>query len=157
MDSEAFLNAELATLEARWRSTHDIRAVAEAFDLCAANAVPVPDWAHPAIRQAISTSFMESGPKGTSGVGGYRDLANRQDMHEKRHSAAAWALRMRDSGELALWSKLAGQEIRNTRPGAFVFASWFLRGTDAQGTPDTIEKSFNRIQSENRRKNTREQ
>lgn len=157
MDKEAFLavqRKELADLEARWRTTQDLRAIAEAFDLCAVNEFPLPDWMHPAIRQALAISYLENGPEGKQGVGGYRDLANRQDMHERRHRTAAWALQMRDTGELAGWSNVAGQEIRNTRKGAFDFASWFLRGTAAQGTPETMERSFDRIQRQNRPKNT---
>lgn len=151
MSPEDFFAAELGRLEASWREERDLRAVAEAFDLCALNSRPMPEWTHQAIRQAISTCFQRNGPEGEPGQGGYRSIAKRLDVHQRRHSIAAWALRLRDSGELAKRRDDNGQPFPLTRDGAFAFAARWLRGKAAQGGPGAIEKSYDQIQSGNRR------
>lgn len=154
MTADEFFSAELAKFEARWRETRDLRAVAAAFDLCALNSIALPDWMHPVIRQSLASAFAENGPDGDPGRGGYRDIAKRLDIHEKRHSVAAWGLQLRDSGELSNFRSKTGKPFASTRQGAFAFASDFLRGSDARGAPSAIEKSFNRIQARRRRTNT---
>lgn len=151
MNRDDYATAELARLEHRWRETGDLRAVAEAFDLCASLDLPLPQWAHPAVRQALASAFAETGLGGRPGRGGYRDTANRLDLHERRHDLAAWALRLREGGELSRWPNEESSGFPNTRQGAFQLVSKLLRGSPAQGDADAIEKSFNKIQARNRR------
>src|SRR5690554_5352009 len=135
MNKDKFFANELAELQARWEQTQDLRIIAEVFDLCSFNSVPLPDWTQPVMRQSIATAFGKNGPDGRVGQSGYKALAKRQDVHERRHSVATWALQLRDSGDLAHYKDDYGEPYALTREGAFQFASCMLRGNDARGEP----------------------
>ena len=83
MEPQEYIAAEIARHEGRWRKTRDKREIAACFEICAANDIPVPDWAQPAIRQAITPGMskfpyggfeVESGSEDDSGWDKLRDI-----------------------------------------------------------------------------------
>ncbi|WP_303795493.1 hypothetical protein [Sandarakinorhabdus limnophila] len=73
MEQRAFILAEMVQHEERWHQTQDPRAILACFDICAANGMPVPNWAQPTIRKAIALA------KNDFGYGGFEVDSGSED------------------------------------------------------------------------------
>lgn len=61
MEQRSVILAEIVQLEEHWHQAQDPRAVLACFDICAANGIPLPNWAQPTIRKAIAPAKNEFG------------------------------------------------------------------------------------------------
>lgn len=115
----------------------DYTAAVQAVRLCGGNSLVMPDWVAHEAGIAIEMHFRSGGAQGGGRGGGFLSQYRRERVHELRHQIAEHELARR---------KLVG----GNRGEAFERASERLQGTKAQGSPDAIEASFNRIQAKYR-------
>lgn len=132
----------LAELERRWLDEKYYPAVIEAFEWCAGNFLPLPDWLAQAIRGALQLTLARGGRDGNDRKGGFLPQARQIEKHEVRWSLAKHWLVHRDT--------LPSLGFAATRDGAFAFASELLRGTSAQGSADRVEASYDLIERKRR-------
>lgn len=138
--------AECARLEAEWKAG-DYRAAADCFDICAANQHPIPAWLAPVIRQAMAFAahrLNSDGAPGGGKTGSYAKQWSRADIRRTRHQAAARALRMLETGELAA----ALGKAKANRGDAYQWAADWLRGmgSKAVGDADRIRRDYGELE-----------
>lgn len=122
-------DAELERLQERWEQG-DFRAVAEAFSHLSWQEPEWPEWIRSAVLEALAFAFENAGAAGKGKKGGHLVQAKRADVDAMRWSIAKMCLGGRAPGE--------------TRPEAFARAQEMLAGSFAQGSPQAIEKSYER-------------
>ena len=110
---------------------------------CIFGQLPLPEWLAPEASDAIEFFFREGGASGKGKTGGHMARYMRQRMHRVRHQVATHELAKRDT-------------IGGSRADAFRRASERLVGNRlASGSPDVIERSFNKIQALYRKQENR--
>ena len=140
MDSEAFIPNEIERLKALW-SKGDFAALHEAFLWCGLNKQPLPDWVVNGVDAQLTSAFEKLGSPGKGKTGGYKAVAQRQAVHEKR-----WGLARFYIGNRAVFIG-----PRATLDDAYEETSSALRGTIAQGSAASVKKSYEKIQRERKR------
>jgi hypothetical protein len=138
------IDREVEKLRAEWEGNGYYPAVVEAFQWCVLNDRLLPNWVADAAYGALILAANKGGRKGRGKTGSYLYQARRAEIDQRRWGVADHALAFRSD-----LPSFGAYEAN--RQGAFAHASDLLAGTPAQGSPEAIERSYNRIQKQKRR------
>lgn len=137
-----FLEEELPKLEAQW-TAGSASALIEAFTWCAGNAYPFPKWLLDAVFDELVWS-RENRPRGGTKIGNSAAF----ELNELKHG-----VRFRLMENFLNFQRLDLEAGRRTAPVSEIEAARdvqnFLIGRKhpAQGSPDSIRKSYKRLKS----------
>lgn len=125
--TEGWIASELEECRLRFE-TGDYPAIAEAFSLCAWNGIAPPAWMEKPILDSLLFSLNHGGANQGGRGGGHRVQTGLAGIHRLR--AQVYEL-----------------ELKQGKHGAAERASEALAGTQAQGSPRQIKRSFDKVKS----------
>lgn len=131
MDLDVFIDEQIAECRSKYEAG-EYRQVMQAFRWCAMHGRALPDWIADEACKAFAFYIEKGGAPGKGKTGGHKKKLERAAKDNERYRVAAWQLDRR-------------RIVGGNRRDAFERASEHLTGSFAQGTPEAIEKSYNRV------------
>jgi hypothetical protein len=125
---DAYFERAIGAYEHAWHSGYE-PALNDAIQLCREHERPLPTW----LNDAVVAEKTRRRGRQASAAGEERD----RYVHWRRWDLACAALDAREY--------LPSVGFPSTRDGAFAWASTQLRGTAAQGGPDSVERSYKKV------------
>jgi hypothetical protein len=143
---ERFIQRELSSLR-RAHFCGNFFAIVEAIEFCAKYGKPLPTWLSEAVLAELKNNYFNAG-KGSLGRLSRSLASDRQAyIHYWRWSAVEELRRRKE--ELKLTPEGAGPRrpfLEPTWEAAYENASNALKGTIAEGSPDTVKKSYQKVE-----------